>query len=331
MPELLRPVIDSKEVYRRVFTDVAYWRPYVLEICRRHGLGRVTSIAGTHPGTYPVFIVDGCYVVKLFGDLFYGAECFRAERAMYDLLASDPGFPAPGLVASGELFRGGEWRWPHLVTTVMPGRPLREDIHSLDDAGRRDVATFLAGTLRRIHALRPPADSPFALTWDAFDALLAGQREGVARRHRHWGSLPRRLIDQIEDWLPPPDGLVDHTVSPHVLHADLHADHVFGDSEGGRWQPAGIIDFTDALTGDRAYELVALHLGTFGGDRRWLRWFLDAYGFDPRLRGDFARRQLAMTLLHEFNVLDGVMAAHQALAEAETLDELAVVLWGVEG
>lgn len=327
---MIRPPIVSEDAYRRVFQDAAFWRPYVAEICRRHALGDARSIAGTHPGTYPVFIVDDRYVVKLFGDWFFGAWCLRFERAMYELLPADPAIPAPALVAGGELFLGDGWPWPYLVSTVMPGRPLREDVGLLGDAGRRDVVVFLADVLRRVHALRPAADSPLALTWTAFDTLMREQREGLAARHRGWSTLPKRLIDQIDGWLPPLEGLVDRGVPPHVLHGDLHATHGFGFRDGDRWRPSGIIDFGDALTGDRAYDLVALHLGTFHGDRRWLRAFLDAYGFDVGLRRDFSRRQLAMTLLHEFNVLDGVMAAHPELSAAETLDELADRLWGVE-
>lgn len=329
MTGLARPVIGSREEYGRIFTDVAFWRPYVSEICRRHGLGDAPAIVGTHPGTYPTFIVDCRYVVKLFGEWFFGAWCHRFERAMFDLLPSDPAIPAPALVAAGNLFPDDGWRWPYLVSTVMPGRALHEDIAPLGAAGWRDIAAFLADALRRVHALRLPPDSPLDPTWTAFDTLMCQQREGLAARHRAWGSLPDHLIAHIEDWLPPLDDLVDRSVPPRVLHGDLHANHVFGFREGNRWRGTGIIDFGDALTGDRAYDLVALHLGTFGGDRRWLRVFLDAYGLDPGLRRDFARRQLAMTLLHEFNVLDLVMTSPE-LRAVETLDELAARLWGVE-
>ena len=329
MTELTRPVIGSREDYGRVFTDVAFWRPYVIEVCRRHGLGDARSVEGTQPGTYPTFIVDGRYVVKLFGEWFYGAWCHRFEQAMFDLLPSDPAIPAPRLVAAGELFKDGAWRWPYLISTVVPGRVLREDAALLGEAGWHDVAIFLAGVLRRVHALRPPVDSPLALTWEAFDTLMRQQRERLAARHSAWESLPANLIAPIEGWLPPLDDLVDHAMPPHVLHGDLHADHIFGSREGDQWRGTGIIDFGDALTGDRAYDLVALHPGTIGGDRRWLRPFLAAYGFDSALRRDFARRQLAMTLLHEFNVLDRVMTDPE-LRAAETLDELAERLWGVE-
>lgn len=331
VPELTRPVIASLEEYGRIFRDLAFWRPYVIEICRRHGRGDAPDVRETHPGTYPVFIVNESYVVKIFGEWVHGAWCHRFERAMYDLLPGDPAIPAPALVAGGELFSGDDdWPWPYLVSTVLPGRPLHEDAALLGDDGRRDVAMFLGDVLRRVHALRPATDSPLALTWTAFDDLMRQQRDGLTARHRGWSTLPARLIAQIDGWLPPLDELIDHGAPPHALHGDLNADHVFGLREGDRWRPTEIIDFGDAVTGDRAYDLVALHLGTFAGDRRWLRTFLDAYGFDAGLRRDFARRQLAMTLLHEFNVLGGIVPRHLELAAMESLDELAERLWGVD-
>lgn len=72
MTELTRPVIGSREDYGRIFTDVAFWRPYVIEVCRRHGLADAPTIAGTHPGTYPTFVVNGRYVVKFFGEWYFG-------------------------------------------------------------------------------------------------------------------------------------------------------------------------------------------------------------------------------------------------------------------
>ena len=88
-----------------------------------------------------------------------------------------------------------------------------------------------------------------------------------------------------------------------MLHCDLNADHVLGGFEGERWRPVGVIDFGDAMIGDRMYDLVALHLGLFRCDKRLLRAFLDDYGSDERLRRDFARRAMSMTLLHQFDVL----------------------------
>ncbi len=68
------------------------------------------------------------------------------------------------------------------------------------------------------------------------------------------------------------------------------------------------------------YELPALHLGTFHGDKQLLTPFLNASGmaFDPR-------HALAFTLLFPFNVFTEVSVP----AELESLDELATWLYDI--
>jgi hypothetical protein len=105
---------------------------------------------------------------------------------------------------------------------------------------------------------------------------------------------------------------------------------MLGDFEGDHWRPSGIIDFGDAMAGDRVYELVALHIGLCRCDKRLLRVFLDAYGFDAGLRRDFVRRAMSMTLLHEFDVLSEVFSRFPEAQQVDGLDELAALLWDLE-
>ena len=56
------------------------------------------------------------------------------------------------------------------------------------------------------------------------------------------------------------------------------------------WTSLAIIDFGDARIGDIYTELNALHLDLFARDKRLLSAFLDAYGMDPWLAEDFARK-----------------------------------------
>ena len=128
-------------------------------------------------------------------------------------------------------------------------------------------------------------------------------------------------MEQIDDYLAPP------SAARGLVHADLHADHIF--VRDGHL--AGIIDWGDALCGDPDYDLPALFFGTFGGSKPLLRAFLDAYGWPagsaPGESGlNFARRAMTMTLLHEFNPLGRALPP---LEKVTTLDELAELLWQV--
>jgi hygromycin-B 7''-O-kinase len=107
------------------------------------------------------------------------------------------------------------------------------------------------------------------------------------------------------------------------VHGDLHAGHVFLDPANGRL--VGIIDFTDVDAGDRRYDLVALHFGTFQTDKALLAACLDAYGWRDR-PATWANDMLAFTLLHDFNMFRRGMP----LERFATLDELADAIWNLD-
>jgi hygromycin-B 7''-O-kinase len=329
--QLRPPSIASVEAYVECFTDAQYWRPYVEAVCSRHGLRPIATIRAGLPGTFPTFIVDERHVVKLFGELFDGAANFGAERAMYDLLAAELAIPAPALIASGALFAGAEgWPWPYLVMEALPGDSLSQVADRVSFENKLAICRFLGPIVRHLHSLVPAPGSALSLTWEPFQHFLAEVRAGCVARHRAWGSLPARLIDELDATLPELTELIDPAQSPSVLHGDLNADHLLGSFVGEHWQPRGIIDFGDALVGDRVHELVALHLGLFRGDKRLLRAFLDAYGFDAALRRDFVRRAMAMTLLYRFDVLSEVGPILAAMDHSGSLADLATLLWDVE-
>ncbi len=105
---------------------------------------------------------------------------------------------------------------------------------------------------------------------------------------------------------------------------------MLGRLEGGRWHSLALIDFGDAMPGNLYYELVALHLDLFHGDKRLLAAYLDAYGLDEPARRQLPVRAMNMALLHRFNVLEPVFEHNPNLRLIPTLNELADVLWNVE-
>src|SRR5512133_4057684 len=94
--------LDDFDSYCRLFTDAALWTPYVREVCRRHSLPCQIVHLGV-PGTCPVFLVDQRWVVKFFGRLFDGAQCFAAEREAGRLVGQDPRIRTAKLVAAAAL------------------------------------------------------------------------------------------------------------------------------------------------------------------------------------------------------------------------------------
>lgn len=318
--------LNDLESYRTLFTDVTFWMPFVREVCQRHNL-LCKQVRTAVPGTCPVFIVDDRWVVKFFGRLFDGEQGFAAERGAAQLVALDPQIRAARVVAEGEL-GSDDWPWPYLIFEYIPGASLGEGFDRISPADMRQVAAGLGETVRRLHAL-PLAGAPvFPNAWEPYLQFLANQRSEVTERHQKWGSLPARLVAQIDSFLPPVEALTTPTHPPHLIHADLTRDHVLGRFEGAHWRTLAIIDFGDARTGDLLYELCALHLDCFSADTQLLAAFLDAYGLPSSARENLPPKALATALLHQFDVFSGL--PHELLESAARLEDLAIRLWGVQ-
>ncbi len=321
---MIRPYFADRAAYAALFTNTAYWHAYVVAICARHGLECHDVRAGL-PGTNVVFLVDQRYAVKLYSNLFGGSYSFAAERECYAMIAAAQAIAAPALIASGELFDStGGWPWPYLVTSLLPGMSLGESA-TLPDSNQLALATWLGIFLQRIHGLPLAQNLHLHADWGDFLAFLHHQRAHVVEQHTRWGVLPLHLIAELEHYLPPITQLVDQTHPPRLLHCDLNADHVLGEYVEGQWLPSGVIDFGDARVGAPTYELVALHLGLFRGNKTLLDAALSAYA-DPLLLVDLPRRAMAYTLLHEFNVLEGM---HEQIQAIPTLEDLAEHIWNI--
>jgi len=298
------PLFATLQDYGERLGDAAFWAPSVAEALARHGLPQGKPEAG-RLGTFPTFLV-GSYVVKFFGERFSGGVCHEIERSLHRRFLLHPEIPAPSLIAEGALSREG-WPWPYLITSRMAGSAWRHV--ALQPVEQERLAVQIGTIVRSVHDL-PPPDGPF---WQRDP--LADLRADCSARHRQWGTLPRRLVDHIDRFL------VEASPVRRLVHADLHADHLFVD--GGRL--VGIIDWGDVLLTDPYYELPALHLGTFGGSKRLLKAFLDGYEWE--VGADFSRRAMTMTLLHQFNVLGD--SASVDMREVDSLDDLADLLWDV--
>jgi hygromycin-B 7''-O-kinase len=270
----------------------------VLRALGRAGLEPVptSSLRAGVLGTFPTYLTGTGLVVKLFTRRFNGEASYEAEvRA--NALAAAGGLPSPRVVASGDLYDDGDWRWPFLVFEEVDGVPLRTALPSLSAEARTTMARGIGAFLRRLHAIPVPADA----TWDDFLDL-------VERRRLQAPPYVERF---------PTAALFDASVPPVLVHGDVHADHVFVDVSSG--EVRAVIDWGDAWFGDWRYDLTAVHCGCFFGERSLLDECLDEYGSRPD-----PHEQLAVMLLHEF---DPFTELPDELRNVDSMDELAVRLW----
>lgn len=299
--ELARPR-DDQPHYGEHLGDAQYWGPYVQEVLHRHALPR-DEIEPPFVGTFPTFIV-GDVVVKLFGESFDGERSSQVERAMHELLVTEPDVPVPALIASGALFETAP-AWPYLVTERVPGRAIRDV--ELDEALGEHVAAQRGAVVDRLHQLRPP---DVVRQRD----LLGGLRADARDRLRRFG-LPEHLVEQASDFL------ADAEPAEILVHGDITADHVFVDGRG----ITALIDWGDALVADRGYELPAVYLDALRGDRRHLAAFLDAARWPF---ADLPRRGLQGILEFQFNAITAISRSYD-LPQVASLDELGRFLFTI--
>jgi hygromycin-B 7''-O-kinase len=267
-------------------------------------------------------------VVKLFGRLFGGEASFLAERQANRLVAGEFGIPVPRLVDTGSLFENStEWPWPYLIIPFVPSISIGEMYEDVSDDDLMLLAKDIGVILRKLHQLPLDETPPLAGNWQAYRGFLQEQFESCHSRHREWGTLPKHLLAQLDSYVLPPDQMIDEQATPFLIHGDMTADHILGRLEDNHWTTLALIDFGDARVANLTYELVALHLDLFRRNKRLLRTFLDSYGVSDAQRKLLPHQAMSVTLLHDFNVLDGFFASGSSASDISSLDELATLLW----
>ena len=319
-----RPDFPDDEAYEASLRDSAFWAPYAKAALRLAGLEDAGEVVTHFPTTHVAALVGGEHFVKLHYEDWFGEDSFRTEREAYGML-SDEGLPVPELLAEGALYDEA-WRWPFLIMTAMRGRSLRDLGDAVQDADRERMATWLGGAVKALHGV--PIRDGHHISRDVYIDMIQTRMARAHRDHHGWGSLPERLVTQVRDHLWKAGDLIDpEREKPVFLHGDLHLGNVFLDGEPGSLEPTGLVDFNDAYEGDPHYDLVAIHLKTFGGDKALLRRFLEAYGWGE-LGRRWTRRMTALTLAHDYDMIQPV--ADRIPSDLGSLDELGKALWDLD-
>jgi hygromycin-B 7''-O-kinase len=325
----------DRAFYSSHFMDATFWEPYVRQVCLEHRVG-CERIFPAVPGSFPTFIVESGdlgssihfrVVAKFFGPLFDGVGSFRIERDVGRWLeAQYLPIPSPAILAEGQLNPD----WSYLLFEHVPGVSIGQLRSRLIQDDLLAIAHQVGEFLNCLYAL--PLDSlatssPLLQpTWDGYARFLHQQGLNCLANHQAWEDLPEHLLSQIESFLMPVEQLVDFSAPPHLIHADLTADHLLGSLVNGRWQTGAFIDWGDAMTGNLLYELVALHLDLFLANKHYLRNCLEAYRLPPFFQDDFPRKALNLVLLHQFPMPASIYQPH---LDVHSLPELAERLFGI--
>ncbi|MEL6346525.1 MAG: aminoglycoside phosphotransferase family protein [Myxococcota bacterium] len=304
------PSLPTLSVHLARRGDVDFWRPYIVDIFDRHGLGEPGNLSAGFNPTHPTFLAQDV-VIKLFGGAPFWKQSHLAEQIAQQRVSDVSGLKVPRLVARGNLCEG-DTPWPYLITTRVEGGFWDPDAMSPGD--NLTIAEALGRQLHLIHQLDQDG-IVHAEDWGGPEPIAALQDSG----------FPQHLLEQV-------DGFLERLDAPGAafLHGDLVANHIF--VRDGKL--AGIIDWGDAMIADPHAEIAKLHFHTFGADRRLLRQFLEGYGwpvgddFPQKVLGCAIRRQqVGLAQHHSFDIFNRLPAL-LPLGEIDTIDALAERLFG---
>ena len=333
-------MLSDRSYYAGHFMDLQLWQPCVLHICQRLGLV-CKQVLPSLLGSYPTFILtlasESAYekvVMKFFGPLYDGHASWQVERLLGHFLAKHPlPIPSPAILFEGRL--DADWRF--LVFEYIPGVSIGQIRQQLSQQVLKSVAQSMGRFMHTLHLVTTTemptlVGDPPVRNWDSFVSFLQRQRADCLSNHQQWHNLPAHLLGQLPDFILRPEQLVDLSSPPHLVHADLTADHLLGrlippsagTNVGAGWDSLAIIDWGDARLGNLLYELVALHVDLFAGDSHLLHTCLQSYGMPEFYRHDFPRKALSMLLLHQFPMPASFYAPH---SDVDTLDQLAEKLY----
>ncbi len=310
--------------YGRWFTDTTIWRPYVEWVARRHALPAPRELSVGTPGSHPVFMTANGYVVKFYAP--HWPSDARSESAVFECLraTSLAAVPRPAVLAGGRLFAGGEpWAWPYAVFVSMKGRALADLGAHWPPSAWTTTAHELGRIVRALHEVPLDDTVPDFASWSAYE--MSNLLRTAPERRRHdpaWARL------DFEAWEAHWQEVIDREwIRPCLLHGDLTADHVFIQKSSDAVRITGLIDWADALIGDPAYELVAVYVDLFRGQRDQFMAFRSGYGDGPMFRPTWKRRATAWLLAYRFDVGSMLAAIRPALSSINSFQDVEEIVW----
>lgn len=318
------PTADNWAEWGAIFTDASLWEPVVGRICEQNGIEVGAEIQSGYPGSTAVFIVDKTAVVKIFPPFL--VQDYHLEIEIYNLVDTRLDPYLPELLAHG--IYPDRIDWPYLVMSFLPGQPIREVREVISDENKRAVARQLGWYIRRLHST--PLDGAKILQVERADwiAFLVERRKRCLEELRDKTDLPLSVLREVAYFLNSGVLRPDGDFRPLLLNGDFTEDHLLLEKRLGEWRISGLIDWADALAGEREYEWIALWFGLCSQDVPMFREVLQAYDPTIQLNNRFRQRMLAFTFIHRFGPeLLGELLKQPGAPTITTLAELHSWLW----
>ncbi len=309
------PNIYGVADYKQHFQD-SIWQRAAAAVCERHGIS-YTNLRRAPQGEHIIFLVDRSFVLKIYAPF---RNAYERERTALEFSRNKLCIETPDIIHAGEI-EG----WSYLIITQLPGILMRDVWRSIEERERIEIVSRLGFALNQLHAHAAPLHvAALNLDWREFvehQARTSLERQRACGANAEWlESLPAFISSRLK-LLPPAERRV-------LLHGDVHPGNVLLNNSGGRWQVAGLFDFSDSLCGFREYEFVTPGVLMFQGEGELQRAFLRAYGYrDAELDLDLRARLMLLTVLYECSDLRKYAQRLSPEAVHLTLEELEAAIW----
>jgi hygromycin-B 7''-O-kinase len=281
------PHFSDETAFQIWRADTRHWAHLVAGLVESEKLGR-GEIAPFAEGSNLVAALGDGLIVKLFAP-FHRAQ-FICERAALAQLRGRTEIAIPEIVAEGELET-----WPYLVITRLPGAACSTVWDGLDASDQARIMRELGEAIVQVHAAPPGPLADLGAAWPDF---MAAQIAGCVTRHRRLG-LPERFAADVAALMMQAPTLIPMQAQPVILGGDFLPENLMLDEKDGRLGLSGLIDFGDAMTGWKEYDLLAPTAFFTAGRPALTRSLLTGFGYRPdEMDGAFRRRLLILSLLH---------------------------------
>ena len=317
--------VDGWDDWTRIYNDASVWRPLIDAICTTEGIG-YRQLRSASANTNAVFLLDRAYALKIYSPYW---DEFEFERTLLEALNDHEEIPVPDVVGYGRIADSGGGSWPYLITRYCEARPFSEIRGELSDEDARSLAAQLGGIVRALHDLDAGqlASDTTERVW--VDVVSERRRKALAELTEA-GVLADILVEPVESLLDEAIA-ADLPESRIVVHGDLGADHVLCAQVESGWTIEALIDFGDAKIGVLEYEWMPVWMGFCGRNPALARALIDGYGPGLLVDGDFPKRAVAWTLLHDFGTDELISQWRERgqPAPMETMEKLGELLCGV--
>jgi hygromycin-B 7''-O-kinase len=310
------PDVKDIEAFHAWRAEPSQCLPAALDIARSHRLPyRDPHLFAT--GTNLVVALDDRLVLKIFPPLL--RHQFVSERASLSQLRGRISVPIPEIVLEGE-----RDQWPYLVITRLSGLVGTQAWPILTEDQKQRILGRIGEAIAEVQSVPVGELSRLEPRWDEF---IPRQIAGCHARHARLG-LPPKYLDGLEAFLRDAGALIPLQVPPVILTGEYGPENFLLSCETGGWQLSGLIDFGDAFTGWREYDLLGPSVFMTAGMPLRLRSLLAGFGYS---RADITpvltRRLMTLALLHRFSDLNRQICIEGWQQKAADLFELERLLW----